>query len=737
MKDSKLTSLTNFSRRAPPPARLQSLPPQTSTLSTKSGIVRKFDGLETKADTVHDRKRNSFIMGVEEMWIGVRTTTRMSMRRMQDSQSRVVAVSLESENRIRHGTDYAAFCRQLTTTMPSEQFTLSSCHPLRQVQGREHNLTTTQPQNVDCSFKGMTARDGAMLTSDSDIEIEDVWTIGMWLTPTARHQQLQPILVLQNPHAPEICNGIWLMIAQYRDNFLFYFVANNDMQSCRVVPLINTLQVQERTLLSVAVGNHSTALYVNDATVLTMPHVPLQSESALTLQLFGQHGTTSPSIPFDGAIEQVTFYDAVLTLEQVQDVWGTPVVSPTLPMMELDAVEPNPVAIAQDTVNGTSILLQGMQVSQPWLPLAVELLSLPEQGVLEWQETSIENSTRLLLPVNETSLTLEYHMSTNDYFTTPTEDIHGNMLDGLPIEGFEYRFVALDRDNEEKIVGESEPMYQAVDIHQVNTPSTWPIIPPPVFLGLEKKKKPQFDFGDTIRLANRQDREVNWVRISMTTVNGTMTLDPENLGLAYFPSWCQSPRSPWHCTGDGNDDRMTTFLASPGDVQAIFDGVQYRALVPGSPDLITLDVFDGVGSDCLEAYEQFQNETIQRECFHSQTTIAIPKVEIPNPYDNDENNIFGIPNTDFRKFGWADAAFWVVVGLLLVLLCCLGCQCLPNCMARGAGVTPDDYDTDEDDLEAGHRCPHCKQCAEKCNEQVDDTKESETECKLVEEETSG
>ncbi|GAX20503.1 hypothetical protein FisN_24Hu247 [Fistulifera solaris] len=170
--------------------------------------------------------------------------------------------------------------------------------------------------------------------------------------------------------------------------------------------------------------------------------------------------------------------------------------------------------------------------------------------------------------------------------------------------------------------------------------------------------------------------------------------------------------SAWQCTKDGVNKKRISFVAVPGDVSDILAGLSYEGFVAGNEDKLVMDVYDGVGGQCLDKREHeawnnnwrtdssSQASTVFRGCYHVQSSIKIPSTTISGESKSGGSKLLSYMNLDFKNFGSADIVFWAVFFAVCYCLYHLIRDCCPNCLARGARVQPDNHGSQDETQKA-------------------------------------
>lgn len=629
----------------------------------------------------------------------------------------------------------------MSAPKPLEQFTLTPCHPLRLAASSNNAsliglLEPSDAQHFDCNQSNGIKQNEQSATLRTSKHLDELrehltvneWSLSTWITtqvpPSNEIPNLQPILIFGSgtvsrriPTDPG-CGGYYLAIAQYGEHLVFAFEDSDPAQSCRMIRMRNfELQSDVPVSLTITTSGLTTDLYIQGQPVMEnityavdLTRLPMNQ----TLQLFPQvDKTDSTTEPFRGSIMQVSLFDETLNSEQVQQLFEEGIGQAAVVPLYLEAQASDTVVIEQDfPINEpTLIWLGGANTSTAVLPLSVEIQNVPTKGQLFTAGTNLlVNSTSLLIPINATGLWVEYRRPSDNFFTVPSMNAYGEILT-LPHESFQYRVVARW---EQRTLAASKPVTQKVHIQHVNHPPTW--ITTDEAVTSVVNNIPQYNFSFPT-LLDEADQNLNRVRVDLSVLNGRISIKNETLHLADFDFCRNRIYSAWQCVGDGISDKGMSFVAVPGDIAHILAGLSYEGFVPGTEDTLIMNVYDGVGGQCLDEREhetwrrEFRTEsesqfsTIFRKCYHVQSNITIPSVRVNRGHRSEDSNWLDYLNLNFKEFGSADIAFWVVVFMLFY--CVFNCirDCCPNFLARGAGVTPDDYESEDEteDAEEGRQ----------------------------------
>ena len=132
---------------------------------------------------------------------------------------------------------------------------------------------------------------------------------------------------------------------------------------------------------------------------------------------------------------------------------------------------------------------------------------------------------------------------------------------------------------------------------------------------------------------------------------------------------------PWSCKGDGDLRKETVFVAQPGDLNLLFDGLRYENSVKNSKDNVTIKIYDGVNGDmgCVPKDEQNVDGSIRGNgCYFTNLTLSI-EVGGFDPLKDDGKGEQG----GFLPFGIIlpyQAMLGLMGGMLVFVCCCCSCM---------------------------------------------------------------
>ncbi|GAX10283.1 hypothetical protein FisN_3Lu509 [Fistulifera solaris] len=621
----------------------------------------------------------------------------------------------------------------MSAPKPFEQFTLTPCHPLRLAASTNNESLIGLLQPTDASSFACDESTGFQLNSHQIATLrssktldalrehllarQNEWSLSTWVTAQLplgdEIPMLQPILTFGSGSVSRLlqsdagCGGYFMMVAQLGAHLVFAF-DDYSTHSCRMIRMGQyDLQHNVPVSLTISTSGSMTNLFIQGK--LVMENVPFAADltrlpSNQSLQLFPQVDTAdATSQPFQGSIMQVSLFDESLTSKQVQGIFEEGIGEAAVVPLYLEAHPSDAVMIEQDAPisKPTLIWVGGSNTSTVTLPLFVDIESIPTKGELySGGAKLLADVNSLPIPVNTTGLWVEYRRPSETYFTKPSVNAYGESLD-LPEESFQYRVVA---QWEQRVLAASKPVTQTVEIQNVNHAPTWTNINEAIMTIADGIPSYNFSFPT---LMDEADLDLNRVRVDISVQQGRISLQNESLHLADFDFCNMRSFSAWQCTKDGMSRKRISFVAVPSDVSTILAGLAYKGFVPGNEDTLVMDVYDGVGDQCLDGHEHeiwrnkwrqessFKFSTVFRGCYHVQTKITIPSTNLSGGNQSGSSSWLSYMNLDFKNFGSADVVFWIV--FLAVCYCLFNCMrdCCPNCLARGARVDPDNHGSEE------------------------------------------
>jgi len=534
--------------------------------------------------------------------------------------------------------------------------------------------------------------------------------VSLWFQPSTNSFNVQqPILTAGSKRKSDDseagCSGYEILLGQFQQHLLISYTDNDPARSCRVLLVRSvTLTPNQLTHAVVIWSASETSVYIDGQPVVTGVQNAFDTtlsrwDSNASLQLLRNYQSDAV---FTGSILQFSLMDQDLTSVQVSTIYnrGLVVIKPQDTPVLVAQSAAN-VILSQGTTHPATVQLGSATVSTMRLPLMVEILSLPRQGILTapGQDGTLAVNSVLPLPLNTSALAIEYSLTSADYFNTPSINGHGVDLQLEP-ETFQFRLVTKDVTGD-NIVAASSPATQSLQVIHINHR-------PLLNTSVQALVSPQ-DSNDlivgSVELVDALDFNLDRVRIDVWSNAGQLTFNSANRPKADFSSCSDRTFSAWQCVGDGVLDRNMTFAAVPDDVASIFANLRYRSLKQGLEDFITVRVSDGSGGPCLSLQEHADYSsrlgntltTIHDECFQVEAVIRVPASTVTNKGDVQESRLFGIiPNSDFKNFGLADFLFWVVVASAGTAIFSYARRFFRRRAASGKAVIPDDIFYEQD-----------------------------------------
>jgi hypothetical protein len=534
-----------------------------------------------------------------------------------------------------------------------------------------------------------------------------------WMTPTSEDDTdlSKSILSIGGRHEKaEGCQGMELYLGQ-RGNLLEIRYSDNDAaQTCRILLVKQQPMIPNELLQVVLVLNQGeTSIYFNGVPIISGARNELKTNLTTwnpdyTLQLFSNHLESSH---YAGSIHQVSMYNQAMDVDQVSSIYER-----GLERLNKQRVEREPLKLVAHVetaslVQGqaSSFTIGGYNASTPDWVVLVEITTLPQFGNLLADDGPVNvPGYRIPLLGDATRTSLFYRAWSEDYFNVPCFSYSGQDLEKPP-EFFSYRLIAVDAQDNEKVLGLSESVQHDLVIVHINHPPTLLTpnkanVPPEQPSGLDARP---MAFVEGLELKD-PDQNMDRVRVDIWTYNGTLTIPEDYLRLADFET-CAN-RSPfWQCHGTGAANRNMTFVTEPDDASLILSNLQYNAFFWDQEDSIVVRIYDGSGGPCLKEEEHqvrfstndnfFDDNakvyhTIHDECYELMTSIQVPAVARNRVGEISHGKVFFQGLFEVDDFGIADVIFWAVIGML-VLACCFSIQTCIKCLGRrGRKVYPDD-----------------------------------------------
>jgi Concanavalin A-like lectin/glucanases superfamily len=389
------------------------------------------------------------------------------------------------------------------------------------------------------------------------------------------------------------------------------------------------------THVAVTLGSMESRMYINGefafAAALSnnfnpnLQHWYLASSS---LQLFGaRYGEGS----FRGSIHQLDIFDVDLNATEINELYneGIDYVKPESVQVAANLEQ---VVILQNATKPT-FHLGSVNTSSPVLNLEIQLLSLPEHGVLTLDGLLVELKQRLPIPMGSSSILLEYHANSSTYFNVPSSNAFNESL----FDGDFFTFKVVARDFRQIQIASSSAETRNVNVIHVNHQGIL-VTPQEVSRDLID---PRFVTVSDIEYSDPLDMNVDFVRVDLRVSHGELSLFPTYRDRADFVS-CATRAGEWSCVGDGINDKEMTFLAIPDDVQLVLSSLSYRTDHPSQAGELIIRKSDGAEGTCLTQSEHAHLMGLdgdgafvaRNECFQSQSKIFIPSHNVLDSVDD-------------------------------------------------------------------------------------------------------
>ena len=194
------------------------------------------------------------------------------------------------------------------------------------------------------------------------------------------------------------------------------------------------------------------------------------------------------------------------------------------------------------------------------------------------------------------------------------------------------------------------------------------------------------EFPSTVRLAGLEltdaDRDVDAVRVTVSAMFTTsmLSMDAALLPLADFNSdrdCFGRGAGGWRCEGDGLDDARFTFVAPPSAANRLLQTLSYRSVATDVRDVVSVEVYDGIGGECLH---QHNTASIRDGCFRRNASLTIYVAS----YALFEQHAAARDKDEMqwrKKYGWPYSAF---AGLVVLACCCCARCCRRRSSDDGA-----------------------------------------------------
>ena len=396
-------------------------------------------------------------------------------------------------------------------------------------------------------------------------------------------------------------------------------------------------------------------------------------DHGMGLQLFANNVEStfdSLSSPFyTGAIHGISFFDSNLSSDDVATLFkqgheeersDSAPLSPTEPAKEshnalsltatstknLNLIEGHSHDV-QFEIGGTA---SGVETgTNVW----VEILTEPQHGKLIHAGKALKKGA--LLHTSNGKAKVGYEGEQN-YFNIPKTTSNGEDL-GLRPDSFTFRLIQVAKGN--PIIATSNVVEQAISVHNFNNAPAIDISNVQI---LAHAGTDQTEFMVIGVLISDPDRNVDKVRVDISVDHGFVQLNKDYLRLADFKK-CSSRKDPeWKCSGSGSGHRQT-FVVEPDDLEKLLeDMIYFPQSVDGRSDQIHINIFDGVGGNCLTEHEHLSYgsnlPSIRKGCLSVGATIPI---NMKGGHAGSLRKVFGRSVTDF-----------LVGAMILVVIVLLG-----------------------------------------------------------------
>ena len=576
----------------------------------------------------------------------------------------------------------------LTSSASDEDFSCASSTGLSQMSDHalfvsEKNITTLKQHLVQTDRSAVALSMWLKLAEKIPYSFTPIFTIG------SGGSSLEP-------GYSSDCNSFFISIGQFEDKL---FVQYQGLEKCLFLGIaVSGIEDLKMNNVVIQWASEYTSIYINGEPLLNTTSSLLDTsfmslDETFKFRFFTRAGITGT---FRGSIAQLSLFDQELVPEDAKQIYEKGLHAPEVMPLNISALSNSALSLAQDDLSRHSIELCSTVVASEHIKVWVQIDRIPKFGTLFDQNGNILTMGSLTsFPFNRSCAVVDYLLKSDSTFTVPKINWKGDNLH-RPDEEFTYRFLASDV--AQNVSGVSEDIAQYVDIIHVNHPPIWSL-----------GRVNITDIGENesiisgIQLLDEQDLDIDRVRVDLAVNTGVISLPAAAAGLAIFDECSIRSFSSWQCVGNGKDDRSMTFVALPSDVVNILDGLVYKRSAP-SADELTIRVWDGAGNDCLDILEHqrisssLENHTsIRRECFASEIRLALPFDNATYPAkEAGEDNILGIPNSDFKNFGLADLIFWFSVISTFTCICMCGRLAVIHCLAGGARVHVDGTTSDHE-----------------------------------------
>jgi hypothetical protein len=348
-------------------------------------------------------------------------------------------------------------------------------------------------------------------------------------------------------------------------------------------------------------------------------------------------------------------------------------------------VRVNSVVLVQGRTEDTPFSIGGVDESNTNRTMQIVIKEPPRYGDLYANERILEEGSVIQVPEGESRVLVSYQSTNEFYFTLPSS----SSSNAIPYAGDKFEFMI---ESIHPVTGEplnsnyTRPVTQRIEVLNVNhrpslilpvpfvtlTPPLPHLSPSAVFEGIKVEDA---------------DNDVNDIRVTIGAENGVLTINEKDRSLADFASCNERYESEWRCQGDGVSDRKMTFLTKPSNLEAILSGLKYTSYFQNMDDKLTVQVFDGIGGDCISQEEQAFSvgpnltsySSVQDGCYGITASVDIL-------YSREQAGESGGGGMDSGSkirdiFSAQSILGWLFYGLLIFCFCSGSCVCF-RCFFR-------------------------------------------------------
>jgi Concanavalin A-like lectin/glucanases superfamily len=509
-------------------------------------------------------------------------------------------------------------------------------------------------------------------TTDFLPEFDENVTIAVWMTPAqgrGNYSEYLPILSLASADDGAGCQGYDFILFQDNDTVVVSYTVD-DKPDCRFIRV--PIEMETKNHIAVTFAEGVTHTFVNgQQAAVGSPNafsMPTAWVSSTKLQLFTSTAKSFQSYKFRGALHQVEFWKQDIWTDEAAAMYQEGAVSAESEDVLVVSARAGKVGtIRQDALESLPISLSSYNTTASLLQLQVLIVSLPAHGLLLLDGQEISKNCTIPIPLDLSSVTVDYKLNSSDYFNVPNKDANGKPL-ALEPESFEFRILAVDSRSEE-VVSQSRTCVQDIQVVHVNHAPVL-ITPSQVFRDSVDPLSSTIVAG--IELDDRQDWNIDRVRVEISTALSDSMLRLNSLCRSRA-DFSGTRNSDLQCDQDG--DNFLTFVAAPLDVTFILRNLRYEG--NGDGDQILVRVFDGSGGACLEELEHAATRegitSIRDECYQAQAVIIVPSVEESTNHTDDSSKNGKYDKKGFLSFEtpgeWTFYGVFVVISILSIGWC--------------------------------------------------------------------